>query len=302
VPQALLALLVAPFAPAGLAQEPDPAAASLERARAIERELAGEPDGLHSGSAARWREASDAYAQAGRQDPGGPGYWRAARAGFLAGEQLPPDDDSQAARLEAYEHALRMAEAGLAARDDCAECMLFKAAALAQLGLEKGMWESARHAREMAELLDRAIALEPTHRDNDDNSTLGNLHYSSAILYRAMPDWWIVEFLLGVRGDKERALRHIRTALAMHPRRLDYQVELGALLLCLGTSKDQGPRLEEGRKVLERSLTVAAVAPDAHREQEAARIMLAAPEKACGYAGDKWLEIDKSDALAGPPG
>ena len=43
-------------------------------------------------------------------------------------------------------------------------------------------------------------------------------------------------WVLGVRGDKERALAHARTALALHPTRVDYRIEVGSQLLCLGSS------------------------------------------------------------------
>jgi hypothetical protein len=150
----------------------------------------------------------------------------------------------------------------------------------------------------MAELLERGIALKPVHRDGPDNSTMGNLHYGSAIFYRVLPDWLWLRWLIGIRGDKERALDHARIALALHPMRLDYRVELGSQLVCLGASKSQRDRLGEGLRLLRRLVEEAGEGLRDARQIRAAEIMLETPEKSCGYTGDSWVEIDAADVAA----
>ena len=150
----------------------------------------------------------------------------------------------------------------------------------------------------MSELLERGIALEPSHRDSDDSSTLGNLHYGSAIFYRVMPDWIWLGWMLGVRGDKERALEHARTALALHPARLDIRVEVASQLLCLGTHHGRRERLDEGVHLLEGLLNAQVRSPLDARQIAAAQIMLESPPKSCGYTGDAWVEIDAREAAS----
>lgn len=224
----------------------------------------------------------------------GPGYWRASRAVWLTGESLPLDDVD--GRVAVFERSLAMADRGLAANPDCAECMLWKFISMGRLRTTQGLWEGMRQVKEMADLLDRAIELNPTYRDNEDNSTLGNLHYSAAIFYRVVPDWLWLRWMLGVRGDKERALRHSRAALQLHPNRLEYQVEVGTQLLCLGSDRDQPQRIAEGRAVLEEVLGRQAARADERREIEFAKIMLEKPHLACGYTGDKMFELDEKSA------
>ena len=49
-----------------------------------------------------------------------------------------------------------------------------------------------------------------------------------------VPEWWFLPIVAGVKGNKRQALDDIDRAVALHPDRIDYQVERGAILLCLG--------------------------------------------------------------------
>ena len=219
------------------------------------------------------------------------GWWRGARSTWLAGDTLPLDAVER--RGELFARAEELSGRGLEVDPECAECMLWRFASMGRLRTTRGLWTSVRQLPEMAELLDRGIALRPTYADSETNSTLGNLHYSSAIFYRIFPDWVWIGWLVGVRGDKDRALTHSRAALALHPTRLDYQIELGVQLLCLGTARGDAARVAEGRAVLASALQRPAETLDDARDLEAARLMLELPEKSCGYSGDAWVEIDR---------
>jgi len=156
-----------------------------------------------------------------------------------------------------------------------------------------GLLSAVRQAREMGELLDRGIELQPTHDDGPGSSTLGNLYYASANFNRVVPDSIWVKWILGVRGDKEKGLAHSRKALDLHPDRLDYRVEVGTQLLCLGsTKKKKRAHLEEGRAILESIAHLPGSNEDERREIYFANQLLEDPGKACGYTGDKLVDID----------
>jgi hypothetical protein len=210
----------------------------------------------------------------------------------MSGEALPLDEEEP--KIVAFRAAEALADKGLALDPDCAECMLWKFIAMGRLRTTQGVWEGIRQVKEMANLLERGIALQPTYRDSDDNSTLGNLHYSSAIFYRLVPDWLWLRWVMGVRGDKERALDHSRQALALHPRRLDYQIEVGTQLLCLGSLADDEVRLAEGMTLMKSAVSRGAESLDDAREIQFARVMIEQPQLACGYSGDKILDVDEA--------
>lgn len=232
-----------------------------------------------------------AEAPGGRSD----GYWHASRAIWLAGELLPLED--KAGRLARFRRSLALAERGLEKDPTCAGCMLWKFTAMGRIRTTEGSLGRVREVKEMADLLAEGIALDPGYRDNELNSTLGNLHYASALYYRILPDWFWVQWVLGVRGDKERALEHSRMALALHPTRLDFKIEFGTQLLCLGaTEKKHRSKIDAGRQVMAEAIATVPANDDEAREVHFARMLMEEPEKACGYTGDGVLEIDEDAA------
>lgn len=266
------------------------AARSIEgRGRGIERE--------HPLQAAEeYQQAARGFERVAQARPEfAEAWWRGARAYWLAADTLPVEQKSR--RLRGFERADDMASRGIESDPRCAECMLWKFGAMGRLRTTGSLWSSISQLDDMAALLDDAIALQPTSADDAENSTLGNLHYSSAIFYRVFPDWFWIGWFLGVRGDKDRALAHIQTALSIHPTRLDYRIELGSQLLCLGSTRSDDAKLREGKRVLEEAILREPETQDDAREIAAAQIMLSKPAKACGYSGDTWVEIDRGEAL-----
>jgi hypothetical protein len=223
-------------------------------------------------------------------------YWRTARAEWLAADSL--DLAERDRRRVHLTRSIEYSDRGLASDPECAPCMLWKFNAMGRRQQIDGILAGARNVGTMAKLLSDGIALNPDFREGDRSSTLGNLHYVSAIFYRVLPDWFWLEWIVGVRGDKERALEHARTAFAMHESRIDYRIEVGSQLLCLGASKNDPKRLAEGRDALALAATMRPENLDDSREIAAAHVMIAEPKKACSYAGAEWIEIDETGAVA----
>jgi len=223
-------------------------------------------------------------------------YWRAARAHWLAAERRELAERGR--RREHLSRAIEFADRGISVDPDCAACMLWKFNSMGRRQQIDGLFSGARNVRTMAQLLDRAIALQPTFREGERSSTLGNLHYVSAIFYRVLPDWFWLKWIIGVRGDKQRALEHARTAVALHESRVDYRIEVGSQLLCLGVTKNDPKRLVEAHQVLAEASTMPPQNLHDEREIAAAHVMIAAPKKACSYAGAEWVDIDERGAVA----
>ena len=153
----------------------------------------------------------------------------------------------------------------------------------------------------MAALIDRGIALNPTHSDGPSNSSLGNLYYAGAVFYRIVPDWFWIEWVIGVRGDKERSVDMSRKAVAISESRIDYRVELGAGLICLGTNEDDPRQIEEGRRVLHEATSLVQGMETDRIDLVHARMMVDDPDLACGYSRDGWVEVDEESARAANP-
>jgi len=151
---------------------------------------------------------------------------------------------------------------------------------------------AVRDAREMDQLLTRGIQLQPTHSDGEGNSTLGNLYYAGAVFYRVVPDWWWLRLFMGVRGDKDKSLTYARRAVEISEARVDYRVELGAVLLCLGTARSDPARLAEGRAVLEQARSLEDFLGTDSVDKEHASVLMASPELACGYSRDGFIDVE----------
>jgi tetratricopeptide (TPR) repeat protein len=216
--------------------------------------------------------------------------WRASRAWWRAAEKLI--DGEADARAALLDRADAIAQTGLERDPDCAECMLWRYAALGRLATVRGLLSAARSARTMQRLLDTGIRLKPTQSDGPHSSTLGNLYYASAVFNRMVPDSWLLRLAVGVRGDKEQALSDIREAVSLHPERVDFRVEMGAVLLCLGTKKDKPEAIREGRIVLENAEHLDRLLPTDELDLEFARIMSERPELSCSFSRDGFVDVE----------
>lgn len=223
-------------------------------------------------------------------------YWRIARNYWRAGEAL--DLELSEERMSYFERAERWAARGIATDPDCAPCMLWKFVAMGRKATTLGLWSAARTAKEMSQLLERGIELNPTHRDEPGNSTLGNLYYSGAVFYRVVPDSWWVKLLIGVRGDLDRSLDYIRKAVELSQARVDYRVELGATLLCHGTRKHKEASIREGIAVLEQAIELEPYLSTDHLDLEHASMLIERPDRACGYSRDGFIDMDEAIAKA----
>lgn len=215
--------------------------------------------------------------------------WRIARNHWRQGERLPVSakDDRRAAFTRSLEWAQRSLE-----RDpDCGECVLWAVVARGRLATTVGVIASVPMVKPMAGLIDRGIALQPTSRDNEWNTTLGNLYYAASAFYRVAPDGVWVEWVIGARGDKDRALDYIERAIAISPMRVDYRLEHGVVLTCIGVERGDAAALARGRSELAVARTMPHHLGTDAVDQKNAEILLAQPELACGYSRDGFIDL-----------
>ena len=217
--------------------------------------------------------------------------WRLSRNYWRFAERLPVED--KPGRLVYFGQANAWADSSLALEAECGECIMWKIASLGRLATTHGVVRSARSASTIGDLIDRGIALRPTYADNASNATLGNLYYAGAAFYRIVPEWRWLEWVIGVRGDKRRALEYIQNALEISSSRIDYQVELGAILLCMGNDADDPGRVEQGERVLRDAMALERLQSTDEMDIEHAGIMLEHPKRACSYSRDGWIELGK---------
>ncbi len=217
-------------------------------------------------------------------------YWRISRNYWRYGESLP--SESRDERVHYFELAEQWAGRGISIDAECAPCMLWKFVAMGRQATTKGLLSAVGDVREMQRLLRRGIELKPEHADNEGNATLGNLYYAGAVFYRIIPDWFWLRWFIGVRGDKERSLDYARKAVEIAQVRVDYRVELGAVLLCLGRDENRPEVVDEGVEILKLARTLPRYLSTDQLDQTHAAVLIESPDKACGYSRDGFIDMD----------
>jgi hypothetical protein len=164
---------------------------------------------------------------------------------MLIGESLPEDD--VAARLPVFEEARAVSTRAFELDPRCPECCFYRFASISRVATTRGALRSMGLVREAGRQLTTCLAMPPpTWSDADWNHEQANLYYGAAVYYRMLPDNWWAQNLLGLRGDRREAARWARRAVEVSPDRLDYRVELGIALVCVGEAFGDGAARREG--------------------------------------------------------
>lgn len=217
--------------------------------------------------------------------------WKLSRSYWVFAENLDINDKEN--RLKYFQIGLDWANKGIAINNQCAECYLFKFGNLGRISTTKGLMNSISAAKELSETIATAIELNPQHQDTYYNASLANAYYASGVFYRIIPDWFIIKWIAGVRGDKMLSLQHIKKATEITPARIDYQVELGAIYLCLAEDKKMEEMRAPGIAALQHAITMKQVMPTDPLDKEYAAGFLKDPSGACGFSRDGIVNLDK---------
>jgi hypothetical protein len=181
-------------------------------------------------------------------------------------------------RMDAFEAARSWAREGGELEPQCGECCLYEFAATAQLATEGGLARSVAHVRRAGTVLERCLETPPTWTETRWGRESGQLYYGAAAFFRMLPEGAWARWVLGFRGDPQRAVDLARRATLVSPEAPAYQVELGAALLCHASRNQDAAGQAEGRQLLGE---IHAHAADGSPERERAAGLLAEPGRAC---------------------
>ncbi len=226
--------------------------------------------------------AAEAYERIAAQRPQGRHtHWLIAQCYWEHVDQVP--DEQTDTRAWYYEKVRDWATRGLAIDPDCGECYLYQAAGLGGLARRHGQVVAATRVAAIAAALERGIAIMSARPDHRTNPELEELYYAAAQLYRRVPEWPWLRWVLGVSGDRRRAVEYMRKANEIAGQRLEYMVELGASLLCLGNEEQDAALIAEGEALLEQVAALPARRPADLADQGNAQRLHADASAACGF-------------------
>ena len=220
--------------------------------------------------------------------------WRIARNYWRQGERLAAaaKDERRAAFTRSLEWAQRSLERDPTAASACSGRWCRGAGSP-----PRQAWSRPRAWRADGRA-DRPRHRAPSRPRATTSGTNARQHLLAAsAFYRVVPDWPLVDLAIGVRGNKERALDYIERAVAISPMRIDYQVEHGVVLTCIGVERGDAAVLARGTRGAPARAHDAAPARHGRASiRRMRRLLLERPELACGYSRDGFIDLSGVEA------
>lgn len=243
------------------------------------------------------------------------GRYEEGRQAALAKAQLAPDDvdllilllrfNYQIAEAEPkgskridkerwYEDMVEMADHALQLRPDDARGHLARGAARARLGTTRGLVASAMTLPSVeADVRFAADARQPYASIGGEEIQPCDAYLVLGIIYRLVPEWWIVEAMTGTRGDLDESLRWLERANACAPGRIEPMKELGVARLCYGQRRAAPEVAAAGAALLREVTHLSPSRPTEVADVAHARMILDDPQLACAYSRDGQAEVDR---------
>jgi len=215
-------------------------------------------------------------------------YWREARNIYDRSEALPRDKrPGKQESIKLYNQIISLADKCISLSANDGLCWHWKGVGIGRRGSTKGVLYSLPDLRQLEAVMNKAEALKPSYRsENGSANGMGDIYDAHGMLYRIVPDWFLLKTLFGARGDMVKSVDYQRKAVALEPQRIEYNKELGVSLICYGSKKNDPQAVEEGRAYLKKIEALPVIKSSDRVDKDHARILLENPDLACGYSRD----------------
>jgi hypothetical protein len=222
-------------------------------------------------------------------------YWHVARFLFEVGERY--DRDAPGVDKETiYEEMLAVADRGLARVSDHPHVLFARGIAVGRLGTTRGIIASLFTADELESDWLRVANSGWVYSSLGGEEILPCDAYAAlGILYRLVPDWWIIEVIAGMRGSLDKSLEFLARADDCSPDRIETLKEYAVIRMCYGERHDRPALIAAGIQDLKRVRTLVPSKPTDHIDLKHATMLLNDPSLACAYSRDGQAETDRSE-------
>lgn len=222
------------------------------------------------------------------------GLWRLARGYYEKGELLSQVvSDEQ--RLPIYEKVRRVSQQAQKAAPGEGTGYLWEGVALGRIATSKGILSQLSTADDIERLWLRALNTPTRYRMRTGISTFpGDAWNALGQFYRLCPDWMLMKWISGTRGDIDKSVHYLRMMVKDDPSRQEGLKELGVALLCKGYKQDDEAAKIEGRQWLRKALAFTGTYPTDVIDRKQIPVILAREADACGYSRDGWEELSEA--------
>ena len=228
------------------------------------------------------------------------GLWLLGSETFQLGSSYTAEKDLPLAR-KIFKRGQQVTERCLRIQPSNPLCKLFLGSSLAKIGTIDGVFASLDKAERIEKLWLDVTKSPYNFKFTDYISMQGGARYALGIFYRLVPDYAVLDWLYGVRGDLERSVLFHKRSLAIDDPNLPCSnLMLGAALVCYGDDEDSASAKKEGLTYLLRAArrTKIVYSVNSSTCQADSKKLLRDHDMTCGYSIAKQQEKISEDQLA----
>jgi tetratricopeptide (TPR) repeat protein len=250
-------------------------------------DMVSKADGLEA--AGKYEESNKILMDVGKADPNNKqAYWMIARNFFDIGEIVP--ESNEKLKLDDYIKTEEWARKGLEKDPNLAENYFYVAVGMSQQALVKGIAVSLGKAKGIEEYYMKTLAMHPTYKGAKD-STEANASFALCQFYRKVPESSIMKLLFGTKGDMDKAVKYCGDAVKLYPNKIEFNKEMGMVLVCRGNRRNVPADVEAGKKWLSKTQAMAPLTGLDKIDIADSKKVLDSPKLACGYSRVKQEEV-----------
>lgn len=224
------------------------------------------------------------------------GYWMLATDAFFLGTQYAFDENYASAE-EVLNRGLKATERCLNEAPDHELCRFFSAALLAKVASVQGIFSSLKNGQKVRDQWLEVIASGKNIFFRPNVSLQGSAFYGLGLFFRLVPDFFLVEWLWGIRGNLDQSIAYHRKAAELDANNPCANLMLAVAMMCKnGNQKDTKLYneaitffdLAQSQSPTDISQTICV--QDAPRLREN-------PDRTCGYTQAKYHEPASEKAI-----
>jgi hypothetical protein len=179
------------------------------------------------------------------------GYWMVGSAAFQYGSIFVDE--------RFHKQARKIFVTGLDVSRKCHQkwpqnpiCMNFLAALIGQVATIDGVFSSLKKGKEVERLWQTAINSKYNFNFTPEVSMQGSMRYGLGLFYRIVPDFFLLDWLFGIRGSLAKSIQYHKESISIDPTNPCADMMLAVALLCHSKDKRGDPETIEGHQLLDK--------------------------------------------------
>jgi tetratricopeptide (TPR) repeat protein len=224
------------------------------------------------------------------------GYWMLATDAFFLGTQYAFDENYDGAE-EVLNRGLKATEKCLKAAPDHELCRFFSAALLAKVASVQGIFSSLENGQKVRDQWLEVIASGKNIFFRPNVSLQGSAYYGLGLFFRLVPDFFLVEWLWGIRGNLDRSIAYHRKAAELDASNPCANLMLAVAMMCKNGNQTDTELYSEALTFFDLAQKQSAIDISQKICIQDAPKLKENPDKTCGYTQAKYHEPASEKAI-----